>query len=50
MPQALRPAYAAEEADLVLRLVAAPGDIAMRSGPKTRGLRYTGEVLRGRHG
>ena len=48
MPPALWAAPGAEDADLVLRLVAAPATMAMRSGPETRGLRYSGEVLRGR--
>ena len=48
LPAALRGAFGAEDADLVLRIVAAPAAMAMRSGTTTRGLRYTGEVLRGR--
>ncbi len=48
MPAALRTAFAAEEPDLILRIVAAPASMAIREGPQTRGLRYTGEVLRGR--
>ncbi|MGQ0655251.1 MAG: multicopper oxidase family protein [Betaproteobacteria bacterium] len=40
--------FSSEEPDLVLRLVAAPATLAMRRGTQTRGLRYTGEVLRGR--
>jgi len=48
MPTALRSAFGAEEPDLILRIVAAPAAMAMRKGPLTRGLRYTGEVLRGR--
>jgi bilirubin oxidase len=48
MPATLRTAFGAEEPDLILRIVAAPAAMAMREGPQTRGLRYTGEVLRGR--
>ncbi len=48
MPSALRTAFGAEEPDLVLRIVAAPAAMPIRPGPQTRGLRYTGEVLRGR--
>jgi bilirubin oxidase len=48
MPAALRTAFGAEEPDLILRIVAAPAAMAIRQGPQTRGLRYTGEVLRGR--
>lgn len=48
MPSALRTAFGAGDPDLVLRIVAAPAAMAIRPGPKTRGLRYTGEVLRGR--
>jgi FtsP/CotA-like multicopper oxidase with cupredoxin domain len=48
IPHALRTTYAAEEADVVLKLVAAPGEFSIRPGARTRGLRYTGEVLRGR--
>ncbi|MGH8185002.1 MAG: multicopper oxidase family protein, partial [Steroidobacteraceae bacterium] len=48
MPSALRTAFAAEEPDLILRIVVAPAAMAIREGAKTRGLRYTGEVLRGR--
>jgi len=40
--------FAQEEPDLVLRLVAAPARLAIRPGSETRGMRYTGEVLRGR--
>ena len=40
--------FAAEEPDVVLRLAAAPARLAIRSGSETRGVRYTGEVLRGR--
>jgi bilirubin oxidase len=46
-PFALRRAAAAE-ADLVLRLTAAPGEARIRDGAPTRVLRYTGEVLHGR--
>ena len=49
MPPALRTAFGAEDPDLVLRIVAAPAAMAMRTGSRTRGLRYSGEVLRGRH-
>src|SRR5919106_1495935 len=48
MPSALRTGFAAEDPDLVLKLVAAPTTMAIRSGAQTRALRYTGEVLRGR--
>ena len=48
MPPALRTAFGAQNPDLVLRIVAAPAAMPLRPGPKTRGLRYTGEVLRGR--
>ena len=48
MPSALRTAVAGEEPDLILRVTAAPAAMAIREGPATRGLRYTGEVLRGR--
>ncbi len=48
MPSALRTAFGAEEPDVILRIVAAPASMAIRKGPQTRGLRYTGEVLRGR--
>ena len=48
LPPALRTAFGAENPDLVLRIVAAPAAMAIRSGPETRGLRYTGAVLRGR--
>ena len=48
MPASLRAALAAEEPDVVLRLVAARARLPVRSGSETRGLRYTGEVLRGR--
>ena len=48
MPQALRTAFGAEDPDLILKVVAAPASMAIRSGAETRGLRYTGEVLRGR--
>ncbi len=40
--------FAREQPDLVLRLMAAPARLAMRPGSDTRGMRYTGEVLRGR--
>jgi len=48
LPASLRTAYAAEEPDVVLRLVAAPARLPIREGAETHGLRYTGEVLRGR--
>ena len=48
MPASLRTAFASEEPDIVLRLVAAPAGLKIRSGSETRGLRYAGEVLRGR--
>ncbi len=47
-PAAIRGALGASEPDLILKLVAAPAQAAVRSGPETRVLRYTGEVLRGR--
>jgi bilirubin oxidase len=47
-PATLRHAIGATEPDVFLRLVAAPARTAIRSGPETRGLRYTGEVLHGR--
>jgi bilirubin oxidase len=48
MPTTLRQAIGATEPDVILRLVAARAQMAIRPGPETRGLRYTGEVLRGR--
>ena len=48
MPQVMRPAFGAGEADLALKLVAQPATMAIRAGQETRGLRYTGQVLRGR--
>ena len=48
VPPALRAAFAADEPDVVLKLVAAPTSAKVRSGAQTRVLRYTGEVLRGR--
>jgi bilirubin oxidase len=48
LPQAVRTAFAAEEPDVVLRLTAAPAAVALRGETKTRMLRYTGEVVRGR--
>ncbi|MDQ3446401.1 MAG: multicopper oxidase domain-containing protein [Pseudomonadota bacterium] len=48
LPPALRTAFGAQDTDLHLRIVAAPSAMAIRSGPNTRGLRYAGEVLRGR--
>ena len=47
-PATLRQAIGAAEPDVILKLVAEPAAMAIRPGPKTRGLRYTGEVLRGR--
>ena len=47
-PFALRTAFGAGDPDLHLRVMAAPAAMAIRSGPRTRGLRYTAEVLRGR--
>lgn len=41
MPTALRTAFSAEDAHLLLRLTAAPARLAIRSGSETRGLRYT---------
>ena len=41
-------AFSSGEPDLVLRLVAAPARLSIRPGSETRGLCYTGEVLRGR--
>ncbi|MGH8620554.1 MAG: multicopper oxidase domain-containing protein, partial [Burkholderiales bacterium] len=48
MPATLRQAIGATEPDVILKLVAAPAKVAVRSGPETRVLRYTGEVLHGR--
>jgi FtsP/CotA-like multicopper oxidase with cupredoxin domain len=48
LPGARQSAFGAEEPDVVLRLVAAPAMLSIRPGPETRGLRYRGEVLRGR--
>lgn len=48
LPGSLRNAAGAPEPDLVLRLVAAPAKTAVRAGPETQVLRYTGEVVRGR--
>ncbi len=48
LPHVVRSAFAGDEADVVLRLTAAPATVGMRPGQKTRVLRYTGEVLRGR--
>ncbi|MGQ0525674.1 MAG: multicopper oxidase family protein, partial [Betaproteobacteria bacterium] len=48
MPATFREALAAPEPDLILRLIAASDSVAIRHGSKTRVLRYTGEVLRGR--
>jgi bilirubin oxidase len=48
VPPALRSAFAGQEPDLILRIIAAPAAMAMREGARTPGLRYMGEVLRGR--
>lgn len=48
MPVVLRTASAAEGPDLILKIIAAPEMLAIRSGSQTRGLRYTGKVLSGR--
>jgi bilirubin oxidase len=48
LPPALRTAFGAQEPEVELRLVAAPDSVALRGQMKTRVLRYTGEVLRGR--
>lgn len=48
MPPALRTAFAGDEPDVVLQLTAAPASVQMRSGARTRMLRYTGAVLHGR--
>jgi bilirubin oxidase len=47
-PAALRPARAATEPDVVLRLTAAPDRVPLWSGPTTGVLRFGAEVLRGR--
>lgn len=47
-PAALRPARAAAEPDVVIKLTAAPDRVSLWSGPKTGVLRFTAEVLRGR--
>ena len=47
-PSPLRRAFGAADPDVFLRLVAAPARLPVRPGPETEGLRYTGEVLRGR--
>lgn len=44
----VRSAFATEDADVSLKLTAAPATVRMRPGQETRVLRYTGEVLRGR--
>lgn len=44
----LRPAFGANATGLVLRLTAERADLPARPGAATRGLRYRGEVLRGR--
>jgi bilirubin oxidase len=48
LPAASRRAFAASEPDLVLRLTAAPDRTQVWSGAKTKVLRYSAEVLRGR--
>lgn len=48
MPPAVRSAFAGEDADVVLKLTAAPATVRLRRGQETRVLRYAGEVLRGR--
>ena len=48
IPPALRTALAADLPDVVLKLVAAPQSAPLLQGTQTRGLRYSGEVLRGR--
>ncbi len=49
MPGAVRTAFSAAEPDIVLRLVATPATVSLQRETKTRVLRYSGEVLRGRH-
>jgi bilirubin oxidase len=48
MPAALRPAAGAAEPDVFIRLTAARDRARIRSGPETRVLRYSAQVLRGR--
>ena len=48
MPSMLRQAVGAAEPDVILKLVAERAAMTIRPGPKSRGLRYTGKVLRGR--
>jgi FtsP/CotA-like multicopper oxidase with cupredoxin domain len=48
LPACPRSALAGTEPDLVLRLVAAPDRVSLRSGPKTSVLRFTAKVPRGR--
>jgi FtsP/CotA-like multicopper oxidase with cupredoxin domain len=48
MPTTIREVLGAVEPDVILRLVATPARVSIRSGAETRVLRYTGEVLRGR--
>src|SRR5919198_3646038 len=48
LPRAMHSALAAADSDVVLRLVAAPAEVALAGDGKTRMLRYSGEVLRGR--
>lgn len=48
LPRAMQRAFAADEPDVVLRLVAAPASLPVLPGAKTRVLRYAGEVLSGR--
>jgi hypothetical protein len=49
VPLPLRHALA-DDADLVLRLIAEPGNIALWKGAQTQVLRYTATVARGRAG
>ena len=48
LPGAVRMAFSASEPDVVLRLLAAPATVSLQRETKTRVLRYSGEVLRGR--
>lgn len=48
LPFGWRPAFGEEASDVEIRLVAAPDRVSIRAGEKTRVLRYTAEVLRGR--
>ena len=47
LPKAVRRALA-DEPDVFIRLTAAPASMALVEGTKTRGLRYSGEVVGGR--